>query len=159
MIAFESLADLVASLGRELGSSRWLTVDQKMVDDFAACTGDHQWIHVDVARSEEGPFGGTIAHGFLTLSLIPVMQAEVFSFEMTGPKLNYGMNKLRFPAPLLVGRRIRDTVTLVSVTSLPAGDQVVLRHVIEIEGEAKPACVAEAVAVLPKVASLSQPSA
>ncbi|MCW2848461.1 MAG: MaoC family dehydratase [Marmoricola sp.] len=148
MIVFRTYDEVSARVGQELGTSSWWQVDQARVDAFADCTGDHQWIHVDVARSGAGPFGGTIAHGFLTLSLIPVMQAEVFSFETPGPRLNYGANKIRFPAPLLVGRRIRDTCTLIEVTELSSGRQVVVRHVVEIEGENKPACVADVVALL-----------
>jgi acyl dehydratase len=156
VIVFKTFDELSAEVGNELGTSSWLVVDQDRVDAFAECTGDFQWIHVDVARSAEGPFGGTIAHGFLTLSLIPVMQAEVFSFETPGPKLNYGTNKVRFPAPLRVGQRVRDTCTLLDVTPLPAGRQVVVRHVVEIEGQDKPACVADAVALLVEP---NQPSA
>jgi acyl dehydratase len=148
MLVFRTFEDVSAMVGKELGTSSWVTVDQARVDAFAECTGDFQWIHVDVQRSAAGPFGGTIAHGFLTLSLIPAMQSEVFSFETPGPKLNYGMNKTRFPSPLPVGRRVRDTCTLLEVTELPAGRQVVIRHVVEIEGEQKPACVADAVALL-----------
>jgi len=148
MRVFRTFDELSASVGEVLGSSSWLLVDQARVDAFAECTGDHQWIHVDVARSTDGPFGGTIAHGFLTLSLIPALQAEVFVLETPGPKLNYGVNKLRFPAPLRVGSRVRDTCTLLEVTELPAGRQVVVRHVMDIEGEDKPALVADAVALL-----------
>lgn len=148
MLVFESVEGLAAHVGRELGSSPWLRIEQDRVQAFAECTGDFQWIHVDVARAEAGPFGATIAHGFLTLSLIPVLQAEVFAFDMPGAKLNYGVNKLRFPAPLRVGSRIRDTCTLVSVTSSAQGHHVVVGHVVEIEGEPKPACVVEAVALL-----------
>ena len=148
MRVFRTFEDLSESVGEVLGSSAWMLVDQARVDAFAECTGDHQWIHVDVQRSVDGPFGGTIAHGFLTLSLIPALQAEVFVLETPGPKLNYGMNKLRFPTPLLVGRRIRDTCTLLEVTEMPAGRQVVVRHVMEIEGEVKPALVADSVALL-----------
>jgi acyl dehydratase len=118
------------------------------VDAFADATGDHQWIHVDVARAKAGPFGGTIAHGYLTLSLIPFLGSQVFSLETPGAKLNYGVNKVRFPSPVPVGSRIRSHVTMGEVTDLPAGKQLTLRHTVEIEGHDKPACVAETVVLL-----------
>ncbi|MGA8246581.1 MAG: MaoC family dehydratase [Nocardioides sp.] len=141
----DELADLT---GQELGVGDWLQIDQDRVDRFAEATGDHQWIHVDVERAASGPFGGTIAHGYLTLSLVPLLGSQVFSLETPGAKLNYGVNKVRFPHPVRVGSRIRDRVTLGEVTDLPAGKQLTLRHVIEIEGQAKPACVAETVVLL-----------
>ena len=115
---------------------------------FADATGDHQWIHVDVDRAKGGPFGGTIAHGYLTLSLIPQFSAQIFSLETPGARLNYGVNKVRFPNPVKVGAKIRATATLAEVTDLPAGKQLLTRYVIEIEGEDKPACVAETVVLL-----------
>jgi acyl dehydratase len=142
---FEELADAV---GEELGTSEWLTIDQERVDRFAEATGDHQWIHVDVERAAAGPFGGTIAHGYLTLSLLPALGASVFSLETPGAKLNYGLNKVRFPAPVKVGSRIRNTVSVADVTDLASGKQLTLRHVVEIDGEDKPACVAETVVLL-----------
>ena len=148
MHVFATFADIDARVGQELGTSDWLLIDQTRIDAFAACTDDYQWIHVDVARSAAGLFGTTIAHGFLTLSLIPALMAQVYLVETAGPKLNYGANKIRFPAPLPVGSRIRDTVTLVEATEVAAGRQIVVRHVVEIEGGTKPACVAELVALL-----------
>jgi acyl dehydratase len=148
MRVFTTFDDLTAAVGQELGTSDWMTVDQARVDAFAHCTEDYQWIHVDVERSANGPFGGTIAHGFLTMSLIPVLGAQIYLLDTPGAKLNYGANKVRFPAPLRVGSRIRATASLVEVTELPAGRQVVVRYVINIEGEPKPACVAETVALL-----------
>jgi acyl dehydratase len=148
MRTFTSLDEISAAVGEELGTSEWLTVDQDRVDQFADATGDHQWIHVDQERAKEGPFGGTIAHGYLTLSLIPLLGSSVFSMETPGAKLNYGLNKVRFPAPVRVGSRIRSTVSVADVTDLPAGKQLTLRHVLEIEGESKPACVAETVVLL-----------
>jgi acyl dehydratase len=148
MRVFTTFDDLTAAVGQELGTSDWMTVDQARVDVFARCTEDYQWIHVDVERSASGPFGGTVAHGFLTLSLIPVLGAQIYLLDTPGPKLNYGTNKVRFPAPLRSGSRIRATATLVEVNELSAGHQVVVRFVIDIEGEAKPACVAETVALL-----------
>jgi acyl dehydratase len=148
MRVLDDLAELATLTGAELGTSDWFEIDQDRVDGFAAATGDHQWIHVDVDRAASGPFGGTIAHGYLTLSLIPILGGQVFSLETPGAKLNYGVNKVRFPHPVRVGSRIRDRVTMGEVTDLPAGKQLTLHHVIEIEGQAKPACVAETVVLL-----------
>jgi acyl dehydratase len=148
MRVFNSLDEVVAAKGEELGTSDWLRIDQGRVDTFADATGDHQWIHVDAERAADGPFGGTIAHGYLTLSLIPFLGSQVFSFETPGAKLNYGTNKVRFPHPVRVGQRIRSTIAVADVAELPAGLQVTLRHTIEIEDEAKPACVAETVVLL-----------
>ncbi|GAA2000081.1 MULTISPECIES: MaoC family dehydratase [Nocardioides] len=148
MRTFSTFDELSAAAGEELGTSDWVEIDQARVDTFADATGDHQWIHVDVERSAEGPFGGTIAHGYLTLSLIPWLGSSVFALETPGAKLNYGVNKVRFPNPLRVGKRVRLTVTMGEVTDLPAGKQITLRHVVEIEDEPKPACVAETVVLL-----------
>jgi acyl dehydratase len=148
MRTFSTFEDLADAIGEELGTSEWMTVDQARVDAFAQCTEDYQWIHVDVERSAKGPFGGTIAHGFLTMSLIPALGAQIYLLDTPGAKLNYGTNKVRFPAPLRIGSRIRATATLTHVTELATGRQVIVRYVIEIEGEAKPACVAETVALL-----------
>ena len=148
MRVFTTLDEVAAATGEELGTSEWLTIDQERVNLFAEATGDHQWIHVDVERAAEGPFGGTIAHGYLTLSLVPMLGTSVFALETPGAKLNYGVNKVRFPHPVRVGSRIRSTVSVVEVTDLAAGKQLTLKHVIEIEGESKPACVAESVVLL-----------
>ncbi|MDO9494305.1 MAG: MaoC family dehydratase [Nocardioides sp.] len=148
MRVFTSFDEIGSAVGDELGTSDWVTIDQERVNTFADATGDHQWIHVDEERAKAGPFGGTIAHGYLTLSLIPWLGSQVFSIETPGAKLNYGINKVRFPNPVLVGQRIRLTVTLGDVVDLPAGKQVSLRHLIEIEGADKPACVAESVVLL-----------
>ena len=148
MRIFTSLDEVVDAVGQELGTSDWLAIEQERVDLFAEATGDHQWIHVDVERAKDGPFGGTIAHGYLTLSLVPYLGSTVFSLETPGAKLNYGVNKVRFPHPVRVGRRIRSTVSVADVADVPAGKQLTLRHVIEIEDEAKPACVAESVVLL-----------
>jgi acyl dehydratase len=148
MRILDNLDTLAGMTGDELGLSDWLEIDQERVDRFADATGDHQWIHVDRERAAAGPFGGTIAHGYLTLSLIPFLGSQVFALETPGAKLNYGVNKVRFPHPVRVGSRIRSRVTMGEVTDLPAGKQLTLRHVIEIEGEDKPACVAETVVLL-----------
>jgi acyl dehydratase len=148
MRVLDDLDELAALAGEELGTSDWLEIDQDRVNRFADATGDHQWIHVDVERAAAGPFGGTIAHGYLTLALVPFLGSQVFSLETPGAKVNYGVNKVRFPSPVRVGSRIRSRVTLGQVTDIPAGRLLTLRHTIEIEGEDKPACVAEAVVLL-----------
>jgi acyl dehydratase len=148
MRVFTTFDELTAAIGEELGTSEWLQVDQDRVNAFADATGDHQWIHVDVERATAGPFGAPIAHGYLTLSLIPQFTPQIFSVDTPGAKLNYGVNKVRFPNPVKVGSRIRATATIAEVTDIPAGKQMVTRYVIEIEGEDKPACVAETVVLL-----------
>ena len=148
MRVFKTFDELSKAAGEELGTSDWLRIDQDRVDAFAEATGDHQWIHVDSERAKSGPFGGTIAHGYLTLSLVPQFGAQIFSLETPGAKLNYGVNKVRFPNPLKVGSRIRCTAALGEVTDIAAGKQMTIRYVVEIEGEEKPACVAETVVLL-----------
>jgi acyl dehydratase len=148
MRTFTTLDEVADAVGQELGASEWLTIDQERVDRFADATDDHQWIHVDAERAAEGPFGATIVHGYMTLALIPHFSNEVFALETPGAKLNYGVNKVRFPTPVPVGARLRDTVMVQEITDLPTGKQLVLGHVIEIEGHDKPACVAETVVLL-----------
>ena len=148
MKTFSTFAELEAAAGQEIGTTDWLTIDQKRVDQFADATGDHQWIHVDVERAKDGPFGGTIAHGYLTLSLIPQFNQELFGLETPGARLNYGVNKVRFPNPVPVGSRIRATAQIAELTDVPAGKQMVLRYTIEIDGATKPGCVAETVVLL-----------
>jgi acyl dehydratase len=148
MRVLDDLDELATLAGDELGTSDWLEITQDRVNAFADATGDHQWIHVDVERAAAGPFGGTIAHGYLTLSLIPFLGAQVFSLETPGAKLNYGVNKVRFPSPVPVGARVRNHVTMGEVTAVPAGTQLTLRHTVEIEGQPKPGCVAETVVLL-----------
>ena len=148
MRVFRTLDDVTAAVGEELGTSDWLEIDQARIDAFADATGDHQWIHVDEDRAEEGPFGGTIAHGYLTLSLVPFLGSQVFRIDTPGATLNYGANKVRFPAPVPTGSRIRSRVMLAEVTGTPAGTQLVFRHVVEVENGEKPACVAETVVLL-----------
>jgi acyl dehydratase len=148
MRVFTTFDELAEAAGEELGTSEWVEVTQDRVDRFAEATGDHQWIHVDVEKAAAGPFGGTIAHGYLTLSLVPWLSSQVLGLETPGAKLNYGVNKVRFPHPVRVGKRIRLHVTMGEVSEIPAGRQVTLRHTVEIEGEEKPACVAETVVLL-----------
>lgn len=148
MRVFTTLEEVAEASGEELGTSDWFTIEQDRVNQFADATGDHQWIHVDVEKATDGPFGGTIAHGYLTLSLIPFLGAQVFSVETPGAMLNYGVNKVRFPNPVLVGSRVRTHVTVGEVTDLPKGKQLNMKHTVEIEGQDKPACIAEAVVLL-----------
>ena len=148
MRTFTTFEELTEAVGEDLGPTDWLEVTQERVDAFADATGDHQWIHVDVERAASGPFGGTIAHGYLTLSLIPRFTPELFELGTPGAKLNYGVNKVRFPSPVVVGSRIRATAGFLSLTDVPAGKQLVTRYTVEIEDHPKPACVAETVALL-----------
>ncbi|GAA1167500.1 acyl dehydratase [Kitasatospora gansuensis] len=145
MTTYASLADLTAAVGTELGTSEWHTIDQARVDLFAEATGDHQWIHVDPVRAKESPFGGTIAHGYLTLSLIPVLAKECYAVEGIRMALNYGSEKVRFPAPVPVGTAIRATAELVSAEQVSGGVQAVVRYTITSEGSPKPHCVAETI--------------
>ncbi len=138
----DAFSDLV---GQHLGHSDWHLVDQAQVDLFADATGDHQWIHVDPDRAKSGPFGGTIAHGYLTLSLAPVLLGEVLHVDGISLGVNYGCNKVRFPSPVPVGSRLRLGATLVSVEEVAGGVQVVLDLVLETEGSSKPSCVAQVV--------------
>ncbi len=148
MRTFTTVEELTAAVGEDVGSSDWLLVDQERVDAFADATEDHQWIHVDRERAAASPFGGTIAHGYLTLSLVPMLGAQIFSLDTPGAKLNYGVNKVRFPAPLRVGRRVRAHASIAGVSELPAGTQLTLGWTVEVEDEPKPACVAETVVLL-----------
>ena len=148
MRTFTTFDELSEAVGEDLGTTEWLEITQERVDAFADATGDHQWIHVDVERAKAGPFGGTIAHGYLTLSLIPQFTPQLFSLETPGARLNYGVNKVRFPNPVKVGGKIRATAQITEVSDVPAGKQMVTRFTIEIDGEAKPACVAETVVLL-----------
>ncbi len=148
MRVFTTFEEIEAAVGEQIGTTDWIEITQKRVNEFADATGDHQWIHVDVAKAKDGPFGGTIAHGYLTLSLIPWLGSMLFNLQTPGAKLNYGVNKVRFPNPVLVGSRIRSTVTINAVVDIPTGKQLTVGHVVEIEGQDKPACVAETVVLL-----------
>jgi acyl dehydratase len=145
MTIFASLADLTAAVGTELGSSEWHVIDQQRVDLFAEATGDHQWIHVDPERAKAGPFGTTIAHGYLTLSLIPVLAKECYGVEGIRMAVNYGSDKVRFPAPVPVGSAVRATAELVSAEEVPGGLQAVVRFTISGKDGGKPHCVADTI--------------
>ena len=131
--------------GLELGPSEWQEVTQEQVNAFADATGDHQWIHVDPERAAAGPFGGTIAHGFLTLSLIPSFTFQLMHVEDASNAINYGVNKVRFPAPVPVGSRVRGSYRVDDVSDVPGGVQVTTTVTVEREGGEKPVCVAETV--------------
>jgi acyl dehydratase len=148
MRTFTTSEEIEAAAGQEIGTSDWVEIDQDRVDRFAEATGDHQWIHVDVERAKDGPFGGTIAHGYLTLSLVPWLGSQIFTLDTPGAKLNYGVNKVRFPNPVRVGSRVRATVAVGEVTDVRAGKQLTFSYTVEIEGQDKPACVAETVVLL-----------
>jgi acyl dehydratase len=139
-------SDVHALVGRELGPTDWVTLTQERIDAFAAATDDHQWIHVDRERAAAGPFGTTIAHGYLTLSLLPAFLSGVLdvgsSYRLT---VNYGLNRVRFPAPVPVGSRLRSRFRVLAVEAVPGGEQLVVEATVEREGGEKPVCVAEAV--------------
>jgi len=139
------LAELGALVGRELGVSDWITVGQDRIDRFAEATGDRQWVHVDPVRAAAGPYGGTVAHGFLTLSLLPAMMASAFELSDCRMAMNYGLDKLRFPAPVPQGSRLRGRFKLLDCRPLDGGPGVQLRFeaAMEREGGDKPVCVAE----------------
>jgi acyl dehydratase len=146
MRVFGSVDELVAAKGEVIGESEWVEVDQPAVNLFADATGDHQWIHVDPERAADGPFGGTIAHGFMTLSLLPQLWSGMYRVDGVKLGVNYGLNKVRFPSPVPVGKRVRARSEVVDAQDLGGGaTQVTLSTTIEIEGAAKPACVAESI--------------
>ncbi|MDO8456276.1 MAG: MaoC family dehydratase [Burkholderiaceae bacterium] len=144
MKTFKTLDDLAACVGQEVAVSDWLTISQAQVNLFAEATGDHQWIHVDPARAKAGPFGGTIAHGFLTLSLLPQFFESSLRVIETRMGVNYGLNKVRFMSPVLVGSRLRARLTLVDCEPIDnQGKQMTWDVTIEREGADKPVCVAQ----------------
>jgi len=146
METFHGREELVGSLGRELGPGEWLEIGQDRIDGFADVTGDHQWIHVDPERAAAGPYGATVAHGFLTLSLVPLLLDGLRRVEGTRMGLNYGLERVRFPSAVRAGTRVRARSVLVDATDVGEGGvQLVTRVTIEVEGSAKPACVADLV--------------
>ncbi|WP_345342796.1 MaoC family dehydratase [Rhodococcus olei] len=145
---FTGIADLEAAVGHLLGRSEWCTVTQERITAFADATGDHQWIHVDPDRAASGPFGGTIAHGYLTLSLLPVLLRDIYRIEGVRMAVNYGCNRLRFPAAVPVGSRLRAGATLARVERTEHGARMTVDVVVEREGGDKPVCIAESVTVL-----------
>ena len=146
MKSFEHLADLQPLVGEELGVSEWISVEQRRIDQFAEATGDHQWIHIDPVRAAAGPFKTTVAHGFLTLSLLPEMSASAFEVRDTRMGVNYGLNRVRFPAPVPSGSRLRGRFKLLSYEPIEGGAQLTVEVTMERDGSPKPVCVAESVA-------------
>jgi acyl dehydratase len=142
---YKTLAEMQDRIGQDLGSSDWLTIDQDRIDRFAQATGDLQWIHTDPARAAAGPFGATVAHGFLTLSLVPVLSETAFAVDDVRMGVNYGLNRVRFAAPVRVGSRVRGHFKLLAYETLEGGAQMTVQATVELEGSAKPACVAESV--------------
>jgi len=145
MRTFQHLVELEPLVGEEIAVSDWLTVDQGRIDKFADATGDHQWIHVDPVRAAKGPFGTTVAHGFLTLSLLPELAQTAFEVADTRMGVNYGLNRVRFPAPVPAGSRIRGRFKLLRYERIEGGAQVTVEVTMEREEGGKPVCVAESV--------------
>ncbi|MGH1561403.1 MaoC family dehydratase [Mumia sp. DW29H23] len=145
MKVFDSTRSLLEASGQEVGVSDWVTVDQSRIDLFAEATGDHQWIHVDPERAASGPFGATVAHGYLTLALLVPLMAQTYHFENRRHALNYGLNKVRFPSPVPSGSRVRARVRIAEAQEVDGGAQVVWGVTVELEGSDRPACVAESI--------------
>ena len=148
MKTFAGLQEFERAVGAHLGYGEWLEVTQERIDAFAEATGDHQWIHVDPHRAANGPFGGTIAHGYLTLAIIPMLTDGILRVDGVSMAVNYGCNKVRFPSHVPVGSRIRAGVEIVSVEAGPAGTTAVTRVTVELDGSEKPVCVAECVTLM-----------
>jgi len=142
---FTSADEIKAAVGTHLGFSDWLEIDQARIDTFADATGDHQWIHVDPERAKNGPFGTTIAHGYLTLSITNMFLPQLVTVSTAKLGINYGANKVRFPAPVPVGSRVRVGGEILEVEDIAGGVQMIVRLTVEVEGSDKPACVAESV--------------
>jgi len=144
MVTINGLEGLKSYVGKELGVTDWQTITQEQINAFAEATGDHQWIHVDIEKAKKfSPFGGPVAHGFLTLSLSPMLMEKIFKVENVKMGVNYGLNKVRFTNPVPAGANIRMRATLASIEEIPGGAQATMNVVYEIEGQEKPACVAE----------------
>ncbi|MBM7472875.1 MaoC family dehydratase [Subtercola frigoramans] len=148
MRMFSSVAELEGAIGTHLGFSPWRVITQQQIDTFADATDDHQWIHVEPIKAAEGPYGSTIAHGYLTLSLVSAMLWEVYGVEGIRTAINYGADTVRFPAPVPVGSRLRAGAELRSVTRARSGFRVVVHVTVEIEGASKPACVVDSIGLL-----------
>ena len=145
MKRYPHLADMAQLVGQDIGTSDWVAVEQNRINQFAEATGDHQWIHVDPERAAAGPFGAPIAHGFLTLSLLPMLFESGFAIDDVRMGVNYGLNRVRFMTPVKVGSRVRAQFKLLGYEPLDGGAQMTVQATIELEGAPKPACVAETV--------------
>jgi acyl dehydratase len=150
MHAFASLDEVADALGHTFGPTEPFVVDQDRITGFAAATCDDQWIHVDVARSADGPFGTTIAHGFLTLSLIPFFARQLYSLDFATARINYGLNKVRFPSIVPAGSAVHGSATMLDLTRQQTGALLTVRYVVQVLGAAKPACIAETLTFLPR---------
>ncbi|PZG24288.1 dehydratase [Micromonospora craterilacus] len=148
MRIFAGIDDLAAAIGETVGPGPWYPVDQRRVDLFADATDDHQWIHVDPARAAAGPYGGTIAHGYLTLSLLPALVGRLYRVDGVRMGVNYGLNRVRFPAPVRVGSAVRAVATIGEVSRIESGAQVVTTVTVDSDAGGKPVCVAETVSRL-----------
>lgn len=142
---FATPDELLSAVGRDLGTTAWVAIEQDRIDQFAGATGDHQWIHVDPVAAADGPFGETIAHGYLTLALTNQFLPELMRVDGTSMGINYGANKVRFPQPVTVGSRVRAGATITEAEEINGGVQAVVTITVEIDGQAKPACVVESV--------------
>lgn len=142
---FASPATLLAAVGTQFGPTAWVTIEQNRIDGFADATGDHQWIHVDPVRAQAGPFGATIAHGYLTLSLVSLFMPQLLRVEASSMGINYGLDKVRFPTHVPVGSRVRGRGELIDAKEIAGGVQAVVRVTVEREGSERPACVADTI--------------
>jgi acyl dehydratase len=145
MRVFTSLDEYTKAKGEHLGFGEWHEITQDEINLFADATGDHQWIHIDLEKAAAGPFGAPVAHGYLTLSLIPLLVKDIYTIEGLKMGINYGLNKVRFPSPVVVGSRVRAGAEIVDVVDFPPGKQAVVKVTVEIDGNPKPGCVAETV--------------
>ncbi|MBC3870308.1 MaoC family dehydratase [Undibacterium oligocarboniphilum] len=146
MREIHSLEELKSLIGQQLATSAWISIEQERINQFAEATGDHQWIHLDIERAKkESPFGGTIAHGFLTLSLLPMLMGNAIRLTYVKMGVNYGLNKVRFPAPVPAGSRVRGHIKLLQVEDIKDGAQMIWEVTIEREGSEKPVCIAESI--------------
>lgn len=148
ILMFRDLDEVTRHAGKSLGTSDWYSLTQDQVDTFADTTHDHQWIHTDVERAAAGPFGGTIAHGYLTLALLPHFSSQVYSFDAAMTRLNYGLNSVRFLTPVRPGNRLRDEIELAAVEKVRRGTQLTFRHHVGLEAEQRPALVAETITLV-----------
>ena len=148
MLIMNPESDLHSLVGTSLGVGDWFTIDQARIDAFAAVTDDHQWLHTDPERAADGPYGRTIAHGFLVLAILPALASSVLTISGYTSVVNYGLNRVRFPAPALVDSRVRDRLKLDSVEAAARGTLLTLTHTVEVEGQDRPACVAQQLRLL-----------
>lgn len=148
MLTINPQSDLVSLVGTSLGTGDWFAIDQARIDAFAAATADHQWLHTDPARAAAGPYGRTVAHGFLVLALLPALASSILAVSGFTSVVNYGLNRVRFPAPAPVDSRVRDRVKLDSAETAPSGILLTLTHTIEVEDQDRPACVAQQIRLL-----------